>query len=403
MEPGRRTRVRSPFVSKPRLLIAHPYLNSSGGGNTVAAWALQALRGEYDVTLGTLAPVDCAALNRNFGTSLAPSDFTLRVAPAFWRALVRHTPTQGALLRQCVTMRWARQLDRERPFRILMSTENETDFGRPGVQYVHFPWFYLPRPEAELRWFHHIPGLLSAYRGFCLGISGVTVEGLHRNLSLANSEFVAARIRDVHGTTSRILHPPVPGGFPRIPWERRIPGFVALGRMHYIKRWEMAVAILDLVRQSCPEITLTLISNRHQDDYAARMEALAATRPWFRILYDLPRNQLVQEVSRHRYGIHTMEDEHFGIAPAELQRAGCITFVHRSGGPMEIVGHNDELMFRDPEDARDKILLAIQDAARQTGLRDFVARRAEVFSEERFCEQLRDYLRPLASQPAARN
>ena len=67
-------------MKKRRVLVAHPYLHASGGGNVVAAWALQALRDEFEVTLATLGPVDCAALNRNFGTSLADRDFAIRIA-----------------------------------------------------------------------------------------------------------------------------------------------------------------------------------------------------------------------------------------------------------------------------------------------------------------------------------
>src|SRR5205823_2941286 len=45
---------------KKRVLVVHPYLTAAGGANSVAAWALQALREEYDVSLATLAPVDVA-------------------------------------------------------------------------------------------------------------------------------------------------------------------------------------------------------------------------------------------------------------------------------------------------------------------------------------------------------
>ncbi len=401
MEEHRAAGVDGGSVSRPRVLIAHPYLNAAGGGNAVAAWALQALRDDCDVTLGTLGPVDRVAVNRNFGTSLRAEDFTVRIAPALWRGVVRHIPTQGALLRQCVTMRWAQDLDRAERFDVLLSTENEADFGRPGIQYVHYPWAYLPRPDVELSAVHRIPGLLAAYRMLCLRISRGSPEGLRRNLSLANSEFVAARIRHVHGMGAEIVYPPVPGGFPAVPWEERVEGIVALGRMHHVKRWEMAVEIADRVRSQGGEISLTLISNRHQADYAARMEALAAARPWFRILYDVPREQLVREVARHRYGLHTMEEEHFGIAPAELQRAGCIVFVHRSGGPMEIVGRREELMFRDAEDAAARIGRVLNDAPLAGELRRFSARQAERFSEERFCAELRRCVgRSLHSSPS---
>ena len=32
-----------------------------------------------------------------------------------------------------------------------------------------------------------------------------------------------------------------------------------------------------------------------------------------------------------------MEGEHFGMATAEMMRAGCLVFAHRSGGSLEVV------------------------------------------------------------------
>jgi glycosyltransferase involved in cell wall biosynthesis len=174
-----------------------------------------------------------------------------------------------------------------------------------------------------------------------------------------------------------------------------VEGIVALGRMHATKRWETAVEIADRVRSLGIDVSLTLISHRDDIECGKRMEALAAARPWFRILYDLPRERMVEEVARHRYGLHTMQNEHFGIAPAELQRAGCIPFVHRSGGPMEIVGHREELMFDDAAEGCERICMVVRDSAAQDELRRFAAERADGFSEERFCTELRGYVRAL--------
>jgi glycosyltransferase involved in cell wall biosynthesis len=376
--------------SKKSILIAHPYVHPSGGGNLVAAWAIQALCHSYDLSVATLGPIDFDAVNRNFGTSLTPADFTLCVAPESFQRILRRMPTPGALLHICLTMRLAQDLDRLHPFDLLFSTQNEADFGRPGLQYVHYPWVYLPRPEVEFAWYHYIPGALWAYRRACQSLARASNDGLRRNLSLANSEFVAGRIRDVHGTSSVVLHPPVPGAFCDTPWSERTAGFVAVGRIHTGKRWEMAVEILDRVRDGGHDVGLTLIGHRDDEPCHRRLQALAATRPWFRMLHDLDREGLAAEVSRHRYAIHTMHEEHFGIAPAETQRAGCITFVHNSGGPIEIVGGHPLLVFDEVEDAAAKIRRMLADRAVEDQLRAHVAQQRQRFTAERFCESLRE-------------
>lgn len=358
----------------------------------MAAWALQALRDEFHVTLGTLGPVDYENVNRNFGTSLREGDFEVRLAPLHYKALERIIPTRGALLQLCMTMRLAQMLDAQEHFDILLGTENEADFGRPGVQYVHFPWVYLPRPRNELNWFHYIPGFLTAYRVLCGRLGHISNEGLRRNLSLANSTFVAGAIRRVHSMDSIILHPPVPGEFPEVPWERKRAAVIAVGRIHPCKRWDMAVEIMDRVRQHGLELGLTLIGARDDREYGRRLAALAATRPWFRILNDLTREQLIAEVAAHRYGIHTMENEHFGIAVAELLRGGTIPFVHDSGGPVEIVGGREELRFRNAAEGAEKIAAINANSSLEQDLRDYLHQLRDCFSTERFCRELREIL-----------
>jgi len=386
-------------VTRRRVLVAQPYVGASGGGNVVAAWALQALREEFQVTLATLGPVDCPALNRNFATSLGDGDFHLRIAPARYQALLRAMPTRGALMQIAIATRWARALDARERFDVLLSTQNEMDFGRPGLQYVHYPWAYFPRPEIELAWFHRIPGVLAAYYGACHGIAGGSASGRGANLSLANSRFVAGKIKELYGVDSEIVYPPVPGRFPDVPWEERRTAVVAIGRMHPVKRWEMAVEIVDLVRSRGIDLGLTLICQPEDDRYGRRLAALAVSRPWFRVLTNLTREQLAREVAGHRYGIHTMEDEHFGIAVAEMVRAGAIPFVHHSGGPVEIVGGRRELCFRNSAEAAGLLAAVIGDAALAEQLRARLALQRERFSSEAFCDSLlravRSRLRPL--------
>jgi glycosyltransferase involved in cell wall biosynthesis len=163
--------------------------------------------------------------------------------------------------------------------------------------------------------------------------------------------------------------------------------------MHHIKRWELAVEIVDLVRSRGIDLGLTLINQPDAVEYGRRITAMAASRPWFRILTGLTREQLTQEVAQHRYGIHTMEEEHFGIAVAEILRGGCVPFVHDSGGPVEIVGGQRELRFRTAEEGAGALAAVIADAALRDRLRSVLAAQRERFSAEMFCGSLQRVVR----------
>ncbi len=363
-----------------------------GGGNAVAAWAIQALRRDYDVSVATLGPINAEAVDRSFGTSLATGGFEVLVAPSRYHRILRAKDilrTPGALLEASLTARWTRRIDGDRRFHALLHTQNEADLGRPALQYIHYPALYLPRPEIEMRLRHRIPGLLWMYRRCCFPGPSLTIARIRANQSLVNSEFVAGLTRKVIGGNPIVLYPPVPGEFPEKPWDKRRNGIMGIGRLAGYKRWRMVVEIVEAVRQAGHELTLTIAGHPDDPAEAEALKNLAATRPWFRLLTDISRRELEAEAADHRYGIHAMVDEHFGIAVAELQRAGCVTFVHNSGGAVEIVGLDSRQTFEDAEDAASKISRVLSSPELAAELCSLTLARRDLFSAGRFCDSLR--------------
>ena len=131
-----------------RVLVVQPSLQPPGGGNGVAAWMVQALAPTNRVTVLSWQPVDVAPINRFFGTSLRPSDFDTLVVPRRWTLAPDHLPVPAALLRSALLMRYTRRV--ERCLRRIVGAHNETDYGRRGIQYVHYPTYLRPRPARGL-------------------------------------------------------------------------------------------------------------------------------------------------------------------------------------------------------------------------------------------------------------
>jgi len=93
-------------------------------------------------------------------------------------------------------------------------------------------------------------------------------------------------------------------------------------------------------------------------------------------------------MARHRYAIHGMVDEHFGMAVAEMARAGCIVFAHDSGGQREITA-DPRLLYADDDDAVAKIEAVLADEAGQPQIGAALRERGSRFSSERFASTLR--------------
>jgi hypothetical protein len=100
---------------------------------------------------------------------------------AHFQFLLRAIRNPGALLDWQLTVRLAQNLDRRRRFDVLLSTHNEVDFGRRGIQNVNLPGGYLSRPGDPKRFSHHIPGLHRSFRAFCYALGRYSDNGPRRS------------------------------------------------------------------------------------------------------------------------------------------------------------------------------------------------------------------------------
>jgi glycosyltransferase involved in cell wall biosynthesis len=378
-----------------RILIVEFRICAVGGGEGVAAWIIEALKRDYRLTLLTWEPVDLAALNRVFGVDLQPLEFEATTVKAWWLPLAKMLPTPAVRLRYLNLFMQARR--RAERFDVVITAADEAiDLGPRGIQYIHFPDALIDK-RAWLRWYHS-PAALRAYEAIVERLTGFSVDRMKRNLTLANSEFTARAIREVYRIEPLVVYPPAIGKFADVPWDHRKNGFVCIGRISGQKRIELMIEILSAVRRAGPQVHLHVIGNRTDTGYSNSIRRLVRDNAsWVQLHEDISRQELVELVVSHRYGIHAMHEEPFGMAVAELISGGCITFVPNSGGQVEIVGHDERLIYSSREDAVNKILRALRDPDHQASLRNHIASRRNLFGSERFVSRIRqvvgDYLR----------
>jgi glycosyltransferase involved in cell wall biosynthesis len=376
-----------------RVLLVQPSLQPPGGGNGVAAWMLQALAPEHEVTVLSWRPVEVSSINQFFGTSLARASFATHVVPASWR-LVDPLPVPAALVRSSLLMRYTRRVSSG--FDVILGAHNETDYGRRGIQYVHYPAYLRPRPDVDMRWYHIGP-LLNGYYRVADRIAGFSIARMTSNLTLANSHWTAARILQSMGIHAETLYPPVVAGATPRPWSDRQRSFVAMGRISPEKEYERVIRILARVKKHAKDVSLTIVGTvdhgtRH---YMRRLMALIASLDagsWVSFRHHLPREEVRTLIASTRYGIHGMREEHFGMAPAEMVRGGMLVWVANGGGQVEIVGDAPPLRYDSEEQAADQILAVIGHPQEEQRLRDHLAHYGEQFSVERFMAAIQSHV-----------
>ena len=373
-----------------RILLVQPSLQPPGGGNGVAAWVLQALVATHRVTVLSWRRVEIDPINRFFGTTLAPGDFDTIVVPPALRAIPDRLPVPATLIKLSLLMRYTRKISSD--YDVLFGVYNETDFGRRGIQYVHYPTYLRPRPEVDLRWYHHPPAGLNLYYRLADWIADFSVERMKQNVTLVNSDWTGAHVSRFLGVATQTLYPPVADPAPELPWLERRNGFLIIGRISPEKEYERVMRILARVREHIAGITLTIVgtSDRHARNYRDQLIALARSLgSWIDFRDNISRDDMRQLMAAHRYGIHGMREEHFGMAPAELARAGCVVWVPQGGGQMEIVDREPSLMYDTEDDAVNKIMRTLNDPAEQQRLRRALRNSAERFSTAHFVERVR--------------
>lgn len=366
-----------------RILIVQRSLSPPGGGNAVAAWMAHALAGRHAV--GTLTETQWSPDETDafYGTSLAGQPLTTHLAPMPWRLLSSFGEDRFTRLRMSALLRRARQMASQ--YDLLITADNYAVFERPGIQYVHFPAKLQPPPAR--------PGaIVPLYFRLCNRVLGADWSGASSNVTLANSRWTAAGIGQLgEGSQPVVLYPPVLDPGAGVAWSARDDVFLCIGRFTPSKRIELVISVIRAVRaHSIPHARLLIVGSAVDAGYTSRLRRHAAEQPWIEFREDVSRHELHVLMRRSRYGIQAMLSEHFGMATAEMTRAGCLVFAHHSGGSPEVLNHEAALLWSTEADAVSRIsLIADQQPAQIEVLRARLRNHANQFSTERFVERFR--------------
>jgi glycosyltransferase involved in cell wall biosynthesis len=326
---------------KPKVLFVQPNVNPPGGGNGVAAWMLEWLVPRYQVTLLSMAPFDAQLTDSYYGTSLAGQPIENVLYGRRLLPLLRNLRLPIQLLGLHLMMRGARQFA-QGPFDLVCSAFDEQDFGRPCIEYVHYPWNVYPRPDAPPNWNDSLAlqWVLKAYNWFCRQVSGFRTKNRPANLTLVNSDWTGRLVQKVYpGNPYQVLHPPALAETIDDDRSRRQPRFLSIGRVAPSKEWLKLIEIVAELRRMGHPVGLTLAGSRDCRVYeqVIRDRMAQEKESWIQLITDFTRAELSELMLSHEYGLHGMTDEHYGMAVAELLLGGCLTMVPNDGGQVEIV------------------------------------------------------------------
>ena len=352
---------------KRKIAILHPHFGW-GGGEAVCVWAIHALKDEFDIDLiVTEKDVTIYKINNFYETNFSDHDFN--IINIFF-------PIRGYLLQNHLTQRYFKNNSKKYDFAI--STNNEMDFGKKGIQYIHYP--ILKKGKKNI--------LKKLYKKIVFSLSKYQFKSMQNNLTLTNSLWTKRQIKKIYNLESKVLYPSLVGKFPLIKEEEKQEGFVCIGRITPAKEFEKVIEILSEVKKKFPSITLDIIGYIEDKKYFKKIEDMVNKKSdWIKIRTNLSHKEIKESIIKFKYGIHGMKNEHFGIVILEMIKAGVIPFVANDGGQVEIVD-DENLIYRDKEDAVKKIEKILGNSLLQKKVFKKVQEQNKKFSKEVFAKQI---------------
>lgn len=196
---------------------------------------------------------------------------------------------------------------------------------------------------------------------------------------LANSHFIARRIRKVYRRDAQVIHPPVDvANFPLC--QEKEGFYLTASRMVPYKKLPLIVQAF----AQMPDKQLVVIGDGTEFE-AAR----AAATPNVKLLGYQPHAELVSHMQRAKAFVFAAEED-FGITPVEAQACGTPVIAFGKGGSLETVrgapGDPQRTGLFFSEQTVPAIVAAVQSFERQAGsfLADACRAHAEQFAPEAF-------------------
>lgn len=369
-----------------RIAIGHPFLGR-GGSEARVMWLIEALKDGHRVDVVTTGGWDLKELNHAYSTSVQSHEVHIRIPPVA-RLLGK---ASAAALRAGIYQRYCRSVAID--YDLCISAYNITDWGAPAIHFIaDFCW----SKEIRDRFDPQTPGMFyrdSPLRRTYLEIGRLLRRPSGRNpwredIIIANSVWTAKTLHAMYGRQFQVIYPPVPGMYPIVSWEKKVPDFFCISRIEPEKRIEDAISILSRVRTYGYPVKFHVMGRFPETPYARRLKALCKKNAEWIVLegavYGPAKFELL---SRFRYGIHTCRREAFGITVAEMVRAGAIPFAPAEGGQAEILG-DESLLFHDLDDAVVRIVEVLRSEDRQAKVRHRLAEKGRLFSEGHFVSNI---------------
>jgi glycosyltransferase involved in cell wall biosynthesis len=206
------------------------------------------------------------------------------------------------------------------------------------------------------------------------------VSSVRVNHFIANSEFIAKRIKNTYQLNSKVIYPPV-NTERYVPVQKRKGYYFTAARMVPYKK----LALIAAAFRKMPDRQLILATN---DEVTG--EFIRSVSPNVTVKVNMSSDDFHLHLSEARAFVYAAEED-FGIVMAEAQAAGVPVIAYRKGGASEIVIDGKTGMLYDLQ-TEASIIEAVQAFEKLNLDSQIISESAQRFSIPSFKENFKDYV-----------
>lgn len=196
---------------------------------------------------------------------------------------------------------------------------------------------------------------------------------------IANSNFVAGRIKKYYRRDSKVIYPPV-NVDKCYSDSNKQDYYIIVSRLRPYKKVDLVIRAFNQLK-----LPLKIIGDGECIDY---LKSIA--KPNIEFLGEISDEIRNRYLSKARAFIHPQEED-FGIAAVEAIASGCPVIAYGSGGILEIVEDYKTGLFFE-EQVWESLAEAVLDFSKLEFNSDFIKNQANRFSNVRFRENIEDYV-----------
>ncbi|MGC9610832.1 MAG: glycosyltransferase [Minisyncoccia bacterium] len=197
------------------------------------------------------------------------------------------------------------------------------------------------------------------------------------NFFIANSKFIASKIKSYYGREAVVVYPPVdPKTFYFETETKQKDYYLMVGRLLYYKGFDLGIMALSRLRKP-----LKIVGRGPELEKLKKM----AKSPLIEFITDNPSDRELRKIYNEARALIFPQTEDFGLVAAEAQTCGLPVIAFDQGGGREIVEHKKTgILFK--EQSSDGIVNAMNELENLSFNRKNIAKSAERFSKDAFKE-----------------